>query len=117
MRGIVYFVLFAVLGGVLMFVGHFFAFLSSINHVALPYWWSYVLLYPLAAFLAVRLRALGPLAAAAAVCLLPACYFVAIGVFDSNWHTSSTAVAGIGIAFVLALACAMWARQARPSAI
>lgn len=110
MRTSISFVLFVFLGGLLMLGGHVFALMSAVNGMQLPYWWSYLILYPLAGIQAVRGGALRPLPASVAVCLLPALYFAAIGVLDSNWHASSTAILGIGIAFVITLVCAFLVR-------
>jgi hypothetical protein len=101
----------ACLGGLLMFVAHFGAFLRyyyapDLRHV--PYWWAYVVLYPLGAVLVVQRGWLRPLGAAAAICLLPAMYFLALGVLESNWTTSSTAILGVGVAFVVAVIVASW---------
>jgi hypothetical protein len=106
MRTVAKFVLVACLGGLLMFVAHFGAFLRyyyapGLRHV--PYWWAYVVLYPLGAVLVVQRGWLRPLEAAVAICLLPAMYFLALGVLESNWTTSSTAILGVGVAFVAAL--------------
>ena len=110
------FALFVCLGGALMFVGHLFAFASSINRVPAPYWWSYVILYPLAGVLAVRRGALSPVMASIAVCLLPAAYFTAIGIADGNWHTSSTAIVGVCISFAITLLCATWSERGQHGA-
>ena len=106
MRAGIAFVLFVVLGGLLMFGGRAFALMGVVNRMQLPYWWSYVILYPLAGIQAVRGGSLRPLPASVAVCLLPALYFTAIGVLDSNWHASGTAILGVGIAFAITLVCA-----------
>jgi hypothetical protein len=73
-----------------------------------PYWWAYVLLYPLGAVPVVQRGWLGPLGAAAAICLLPATYFLALGVLESKWTTSSTALLGVGVAFVISMIGASW---------
>ncbi len=117
MRTGICFVLFVVLGGLLLVGGHAFASMSGANGMQLPYWWSYVILYPLAGIQAVRGRSLRPLPASVAVCLLPALYFTAIGVLDSNWNASGTAILGVGIAFAITLACAFLVglRQSPPA--
>ncbi len=117
MRTGISFVLFVVLGGILMFGGHALASMSGMNGLQLPYWWSYVILYPLAGIQAVRGGSLRPLAASIAVCLLPALYFAAIGVLDSNWHASNTAILGVAIAFVITLVCAFLVGLRRPAGI
>ncbi len=117
MRAIGRTILIVLLGGLLMFVGHFGAFLAyatNLRHA--PYWWSYLLLYPLAAVLIVRRGWLGPLTAALAICALPALYFLALGVLESNWTASDSAIIGVGAAFVLALAAGSWARPSRQQA-
>jgi len=110
--------LYVVLGGVLMFVGHFAAFLGAMINsgtgLQLPYWWGYLVVYPLAAVLAAHLGQLRPLAAAVAVCLLPASYFLALGVLESNWRGSDGALLGTGLTFLLAFGCARWAWQRHP---
>jgi hypothetical protein len=112
------FLLYVVLGGVLMFVGHFAAFLGAMvisgTGLRLPYWWAYLVVYPLAAVLAAHLGHLRPLAAAVAVCLLPASYFLALGVLESNWRASDGALLGTGLACLLAFGCASWAWQRHP---
>ncbi len=106
MRTGISFVLFVVLGGLLMLAGHAFALMSAVNGVRLPYWWSYVVLYPLAGIQAVRGGSLRPLQASVALCLLPALYFAAIGLLESNWVASNTAILGVAIAFAITLVCA-----------
>jgi hypothetical protein len=114
MRTVRSFVLLAFLGGALMFVAHFGAFLAPLFvtvGLRLPYWWAYPILYPLAAALAARRGTLEPVASATAVCLLPATYFLALGLFESNWRASNTALLGVGFAFILAVGCSTWARR------
>jgi hypothetical protein len=66
-----------------------------------------VSLYPLAGVLAVRRGGRSSIVASIAACLLPASYFTAIGIADGNWHTSSTAIVRVCIAFAITLLCAM----------
>ncbi len=112
MRALGSFLLYVACGGALMFVGHLAAFLGTMVHsgtgLPLPYWWAYLIVYPLAAVLAVHLGRLRPLAAAVAVCLLPASYFLALGILESHWRASDGALVGTGLAFLLAFGCASW---------
>jgi hypothetical protein len=109
MRRAATFVLLALSGAVLMFGGHFAAFVG--RDLPLPYWWAYPILYPLVTVVVVRLRLLSGVVAAAAVCLVPGLYFLALGVFESNWSASSTAIVGIGLSFALAAALGTWVQQ------
>ena len=106
-------VLVASLGFLLMFVGHVGAFLATVyaGNLHLPYWWAYLLLYPILAVMAVRRAALPPLVAAVAACLSPGAYFLALGVLEGEWTASSTAIFGVGLAFLLAIIAATWASR------
>src|SRR5882724_3150237 len=100
----------AILGFALMFVGHFAAFLAAeyAGRLHLPYWWSYLLLYPVLAVTVVRRSFLPPLAASVAACLAPGTYFLALGFLESTWTISSTAIIGFACAFLLAAISAVW---------
>lgn len=118
MSSIVRFVLLALIGFVLMFGAHVAAFAGYAALAAfigsgglLPYWWAYPILYPLATVVAVRRGTVSGLMAASALCFIPALYFLSLGIFESKWNASSTAIAGVGLAFVLAAAIGTWAQQ------
>jgi len=91
-------------GFILMLVSHFAAFLGST--LGLPYWWAYLVLYPIAAVASVKLKYLSPLQAAASLCAAPVLYFLAIGVVNGSWHSSSNALIGAVLAFGLSFALA-----------
>ena len=105
------YVVLAVAGFVLMFGAHFAAFAA--RNLPLPYWWSFLIFYPLTTALVVRQSRLSAVAVAAAVCFFPLCYFLALGVFESNWTASSTAIVGAGLAFVLSAAVGSWVQARR----
>lgn len=114
MRTLGRFIAVAALGGLLMFVAHFAGLLRYSNVPGLrrlPYWWAYLILYPAGAAMVARRHWLHPVLAAAAICLLPVLYFLALGVGESDWTTSDTAIAGVGVAFVLAAAAASWSAR------
>lgn len=49
--------------------------------------------------------------AASALCFIPTLYFLALGIFESNWSASSAAIFGVGLAFILAAAIGTWAQR------
>ena len=100
-------------GFVLMFLAHFAAFLGT-RH-GLPYWWAYLVLYPVSAAGSAKLEFLPPGLTAIGLCLAPAIYFTALGVTDGNWQSSNTAIIGVSLAFVLSLAFATLFGRARKS--
>ena len=115
MSSIVRFVLLALVGLVLMFGAHFAAFaVSVVPGLPLPYWWAYPILYPIATFVAVRRRPISGLMAAAALCFIPALYFLGLGIAESKWSASSTAIVGVALSFVLAAALGTWEQRRRP---
>ena len=91
-------------GFILMFLAHFSAFLGS--GVGFPYWWAYLVLYPIAAVVSVKLQYLSLIEAAASLCAAPVLYFLAIGIIDGNWHASNHALVGAVLAFALSFALA-----------
>ncbi|MBA2626421.1 MAG: hypothetical protein H0U85_00250 [Gemmatimonadales bacterium] len=104
------------LGGLLMFVAHFTGLLrySDVPDLRqLPYWWAYLLIYPAGAAMVARRHWLHPVAAAAAICVVPAVYFVSLGLRESSFTSSDRAIAGVGVAFVLAVVAASWAARHR----
>ena len=109
MRNLVRFVLLALIGFALMVGAHLAAFIGS--GLQLPYWWAYPIVYPLATIVAVRRGTASALVAASALCFIPALYFLALGITESNWSASSTAIVGVGLAFVLAAAIGTWVQQ------
>ena len=109
MPSLVRLLLLALVGFALMFGAHFAAFIGS--GLQLPYWWAYPLLYPLATIVAVRRGTASGLVAASALCFMPMLYFLALGISESNWSASSTAIVGVGLAFVLAAAIGTWMQQ------
>ena len=109
MRHLIRFVLLALVGFALMFGAHFAAFIGS--GLQLPYWWAYPILYPLATIVAVRRGTASALVAASGLCVTPALYFLALGISESNWSASSTAILGVGLTFVLAAAIGTWVQQ------
>jgi len=54
-----------------------------------------------------------PVGASIAICVLPAAYFLALGLFESNWRASDTALVGVGLAFLLCLGLSSWVRRRR----
>jgi len=119
MSNIVRFVLLALLGLVLMFGAHLAAIAGYLalaavtgSDLSVPYWWAYPILYPLATLVAVRRGTISGLMGASALCFIPALYFLGLGIAESKWRASSTAIAGVGLAFVLAAAIGSWAQRA-----
>jgi hypothetical protein len=106
------FVLLVLVGFVLMLGAHLvaiigFGFGASIglsSDLWVPYWWPYLILFPLATIVAVRRGTVSGLMAAFALCFIPALYFLVLGIAESKWSASSTAIVGVGLAFVLAAA-------------
>jgi hypothetical protein len=118
MPSIVRLMLLVLVGFVLMLAAHLAAFAAYAALAAftgpdpsLPYWWAYPIFYPLATLVAVRRGTTSGLLVACALCSAPALYFLALGIFESNWSASSTAIAGVGLAFVLAATMGTWAQR------
>lgn len=92
-------------GIVLMFVGHALGFIAwrATEELAfrLPYWWSYVLIYPAAAALALHVMRAHWLSTAACLCAAPVLYFLHLGVVDGNWLASDAAFGGSLAAFFM----------------
>lgn len=89
----------AVLGFFLMFVGHILAFVgwNATRDLALhlPYWWSYVLIYPVAGLAIARRRMLSGWRVAGYLCAAPLLYFFLLGVTEGRWFVSDFALGGI----------------------
>ena len=112
MSSLLRFVLLALVGLVLMFGAHFAAFTAFlVPGLTLPYWWAYPILYPLATIVVVRRGTASAPMAASALCFIPALYFLGLGIAESNWNASSTAIAGVALAFVLAAALGTWEQR------
>lgn len=94
------------LGLVLMFVAHFLAFIGPDTQLEggwLPYWWSYLWLYPLATgVVTLSMPRQWPLVAVA-LCAPPVVYFLALGVFEGNWRASSAAWLGALVTLALSM--------------
>jgi hypothetical protein len=86
------------LGVVLMFVAHFLGLLgwmlSEGKEMRPPYWWGYLILYPVAAAIATRVTSASWREAALCLCAPPVLYFVAHAVIDGEWHMSDDAALG-----------------------
>lgn len=99
------------LGFVVMFVGHFFGLMGYAmaegNTWHLPYWWSWLVLYPLAAALMVRVSGAHWLATSACFLAFPVFYFGALGVVENDWLSNDGALFG---AFVVLAITAVVAR-------
>ena len=95
----------AVIGFSLMFVGHLLAFVgwSATRDLAirLPYWWSYVLIYPVAGLVLARRRVLSGWSGAGCLCAAPFLYFFLMGVAEGSWFVSDFALGGIVASGVL----------------
>lgn len=108
----------AVLGFLLMFVGHLLAFVGwSATHdlaLRLPYWWGYVLIYPMAGLVLARRRVLSGWRAAACLCAAPVLYFSLLGVLEGRWLVSDFALGGsVGAAVITGLvARSRWTHDA-----
>ena len=98
-----------VAGFLLMFVAHFGGFLGS--GLGLPYWWAYLLLYPIATVVSVRRLYLSPLLAAASLCMAPMVYFIAIGKTSHHWNASGSAIGGAIAAFIVSFLLATWSQR------
>ena len=89
----------AVLGFFLMFVGHILAFVGwSATHdlpLRLPYWWGFVLIYPVVGLVLARRRVLSGWRVACSLCAAPFLYFFLLGVTEGRWFVSDFALGGI----------------------
>ena len=87
-----------VLGFLLMFVCHFLAFAGWMATGGLPrrlpYWWGYLLVYPIAGIAVARLAVLEAWPAAACLCAAPVMYFLSLGLLEGAWSASDTALVG-----------------------
>src|SRR5688572_13951836 len=103
----------AIAGFALMFVAHIAAFFGW--NSGLPYWWAYLVLYPAAAVVSVRLKVLSPTLAALSLCFVPVLYFALLGIVDGDWHASHNALAGAVLACLVSFAVATVAGRIWPS--
>ena len=86
------------LGFVLMFVGHLLAFAGFLatrgTALRLPYWWSYLLIYPMAGLVLARRGVISGWRAAACLCAAPVLYFLLLGILEGRWDVSDFALLG-----------------------
>ena len=85
----------AVLGFFLMFVGHFLAFVGwSATHdlaLQLPYWWGFVLIYPMVGLVLARRRVLFGWRVACPLYAAPFLYVFLRGATEGRWSVSRRA--------------------------
>jgi hypothetical protein len=102
-------------GGVVMFVAHFLGLLGWMltegREMHPPYWWAYLVLYPIAAVTAMALSRIGWLQAALCVCATPVIYFFMLGVLDGDWLASDGAFGGSLLAVALTVLVAFFFRN------
>lgn len=94
------------IGFVLMLVAHFVAFIGPDTRLEggwLPYWWSYLGLYPLTAAVIARSIPRQWLLVAVALCAPPVLYFLMLGLLEGRWQASSSAWFGALVTLVLSL--------------
>jgi hypothetical protein len=88
----------AALGFLLMFVSHFLTLTSWIatEHRAVrpPYWWSYLVVYPIAGLVLARRGVLSGWNVAFCLCAAPVLYFLLLGIMDGTWLANSFALGG-----------------------
>ena len=85
-------------GFLLMFVCHFLAFAGWMATEGLsrrlPYWWGYLLVYPMAGVVVARLALLEAWPAAACLGAAPVIYFLSLGLLEGAWSASDAALGG-----------------------
>jgi hypothetical protein len=110
----------AVLGFFLMFVGHLLAFVgwTATQDLSLhpPYWWGYVLVYPIAGLVLARRGVHSGWYAAGWLCVAPFLYFLLLGIVDSQWLASDFALGGTIVAAAMTGVVASRVRRIRPGA-
>ena len=103
----------------LMFIGHVLGLLGYVmaqeNSWHLPYWWSYLVIYPAAAAFVMRVSSANWLATSMCLVAFPVLYFGALGVLEGRWSASDGAFWGALVAFAVTatLARLMAARRMR----
>jgi hypothetical protein len=103
----------------LMFIGHVLGLLGYVmtqgNSWHMPYWWSYLVMYPAATAIVMRMSSASWLATSMCLVAFPVLYFGALGVFEGRWSASDGAFWGALVAFAMTamLARLMAARRMR----
>jgi hypothetical protein len=90
------------MGFVLLFVNHFLGVMgygmAEGNTWHMPYWWSYVIVYPAAAAFVVWLTAAQWLTTSVCLIAFPIVYFGALGVLEGDWSSNDGALWGALVA-------------------
>jgi hypothetical protein len=106
-----------VVGGLLMLLAHFLGLLgwgiSEGRTFHPPYWWSYLILFPLTGYLTVGATSVDWRLAAFCLCAPPILYFTALGIRDGSWVESDAALLGAVAALTLTAGAAFRAAIAR----
>ena len=93
-------------GFVLMLIAHLVAFIGPDTRLEggwLPYWWSYLWLYPLATAVITWSMPRNWSLVALGLCAPPVLYFLMLGLSEGLWQTSSAAWLGALVALALSL--------------
>jgi uncharacterized membrane protein YkvI len=92
-------------GFFLMFVAHFLGVmgygLAQDRSWHMPYWWSYLILYPAAAALVLRMSSAHWLATSVCLVAFPVLYFGALGVMEGDWFSNDGALWGALVALAV----------------
>jgi hypothetical protein len=92
-----------VMGFVLMFVGHFLGVMgygmAEGSSWHMPYWWSWLILYPAAAAFVMRVSSANWLPTSACLLAFPVLYFGALGVMEGDWLSNDGALWGAFVTF------------------